>query len=141
MLRTHGLIAIVAGLAVAGCTQPGDSVPYASTIDVVECRGELERECLHFYEQNWKVFREEALQRDYISGYQILRSASDSAGGPALILITEYPDSQALAHAEENFQPLMRELRPDGPNLLNDVPRSAFVVKRTGFNARPLTVR
>lgn len=134
----HMVGGIILAAVLAGCGQTRREAPYAITLDVIECRGEYERECLHFYEQNWEVFREEALERNYISGYQILRTVSDSAGGLTLILVTEYPDSLTFAHVEENFQPLMRELRPDGPSLRNDVPRSAFVANRLGFSTRPL---
>src|SRR5690606_7094746 len=51
-----------------------------STLDIVSIKQQYEKEALFFYEQNWKVFREEALNRKYISGYQLLRKPPDSIG-------------------------------------------------------------
>lgn len=124
--------------AITGCARSPDQAPYAVTVDVVECRAEYERECLHFYEQNWKVYREEALIRGFISGYHLLQAESDSMSTVTLLLMTEYPDSVTFARVEDNFQPMMRDLRPDGPQLLNEVPRSEFVASRTGYTTRAL---
>jgi hypothetical protein len=127
--------------AVTGCARAPDQAPYAVTVDVVECHAAYERECLHFYEQNWKVFREEALVRGFISGYHLLQAEADSMFAVTLLLMTEYPDSVTFARVEDNFQPMMRELRPDGLELLNEVPRSEFVANRTGYTARSLASR
>lgn len=135
----EGTVSLI--IVVTGCLQaPGDP-PYATTIDIIECRPGYERECLHFYENNWKLFREEALERNFISGYRILRSAPDTTSAVTLLLMTEYPDSTTLADTENNFQPMMQELRPDGPDLLNSVPRSEFVAHRRGFTTWPLDSR
>jgi hypothetical protein len=130
------LIGLAVLVTVPGCTPAQDQPGYAVTIDIIECRPQYERECIHFYEHNWKVFRAEAFARNFISGYQLLRAIDDSNAAPTLLLVTEYPDSVAFAQAEDNFQPIMRALRPDGPSLLNGVPRSEFVGNRTAFTAR-----
>lgn len=128
-------------IGVTGCVEAPGQAPYATTLDIIECRPGYERECLYFYENNWKLFREEALDRNFISGYQILRTAPDSISAVTLLLLTEYPDSTTFAETEDNFQPLMGELRPDGPDLLNSVSRSEFVAHRTGFTTWPLDSR
>lgn len=122
--------AALLALALWGCGEPPEAAPHTTTLDIISCVPAFERECLHFYEQNWAQFRVSALELGHISGYQLLRTAPDRSGGLTLVLLTEYPDSVTYSRAEENFQPLMRELRPDGPALLNDVPRSEFVAGR-----------
>lgn len=134
--RPLGILA--SAIIVSGCAGTPERSFYATTIDIIQCRGGYERECLHFYEENWLIFREAALEREIISGFQLLRSVEDTTGGVGLVLITDYPDSTAYAEAEKNFQPLMRELRPDGPSLLNEAPRSEFVENRLAFDTRPL---
>ncbi len=133
--RALGILA--SAVILGGCAHTPERSPYATTIDVIQCRDGYERECLHYYEQNWLVFREAALERGFISGFELLRTVDDTTG-VGLVLITDYPDSTAYAEVEENFQPLIRELRPDGPSLLNEVPRSEFVESRQALDTRPL---
>jgi len=128
----------VAAIALGGCSGSAAEQPYMALVDIVQCRGEYEAECAYYYERNWLVFRQEALERHYISGYRLLRSEADSTGDFTLLLVTEFPDSATFAAVEDNFQPMMRELRPDGADLLNSVPRSDFVANSTNLHARPL---
>ena len=139
-LRTV-LAALVTLVAVAGCTRSSVQPPYAVTIDITVCQREYERECLYFYEHNWLVYREAARDRGFISGYQLLRAVADSAAAVTLVLLTEYPDSLTFARVEDNFQPMMKELRPNGPTLLNEVQRSQFVANQTALTMRPLNAR
>lgn len=137
----HALLALVISTGAVACNESPERPPYAVTVDVVECRSEYERECLYYYENNWKVIREEAVARNFISGYHLLRAESDSLSVVKLFLLTEYPDSLALAEVEANFQPMMRELRPGGPLLLNDVVRSGFVANSMGYTTHSLGSR
>ncbi len=138
---SHCLRAVLAVItpfgAVLGCTRSPVRPPYAVTMDITECRLEYERECLYFYKQNWLVYRETARDRGFISGYQLLRSVADSGPAVTLVLLTEYPDSLTFARVEENFQPMMKELRPNGPTLLNEVQRNQFVASQTALTMRP----
>jgi hypothetical protein len=135
------LVLTVTFVSMTGCVRSPAQPPYAVMIDVTECRLEYERECLYFYENNWLLYRKTARDRGFISGYQLLRAAKDSAAAVTLVLLTEYPDSLAFARVEDNFQPMMKELRPNGPTLLNGVQRKEFVVNQTSFTLRPLNAR
>lgn len=119
------------------CTTQKISVPYISTIDIVKCSEALEKEALYYYEQNWKAFRAAALDKGFISGYQLLRTPTDSTSHFNLILITEYPDSTSYSQLEENFQSVMKKISPNGPKMLNDVKRSDFLEYVAGYEARP----
>lgn len=89
--------------------------------DFVKVKSGHRAETLFFYEKNWKLYRDTALAKGYISGYRLLETVPDSLGNFDFILMTAYPDSVAYAKSEEHFQPLLKNLRPDGPKLLNNL--------------------
>jgi len=99
-------------------------------MDFVKIKPEKEAEALFFYENNWKIYREKALEKGYISNYELIRVKADEAVNFDLILMTEFPDAASLEKVEANFQPLMKELRPNGPVYLNDLRQKDFVLSR-----------
>lgn len=117
----------------AGFAQQNGSI---ATIDVVRVKAQFEKEALYFYRQNWEMFRAEALKQGHISAYQLLKTATDSTGHFQLVLITEYPDSLTRARAEEHFAPIMKALRPDGPKMLNNVPRNEMLTRGESFEGQ-----
>jgi len=104
-----------------------------STVDIVKVKSVYEKEAMYFYNENWKAFRKEAYKKGFISGYQILRSATDSTNHFQLILITEYSDSTAFARQEDNFRPIMKSISPKGPKMLNDIPRKEILEYLSGY--------
>lgn len=109
-----------------------------TTLDIVKVNASYEKEALYFYQENWKAFRELALQKGVISGYEMHRTATDSTQHFQLILITRYPDSTALANSEENFRPIMKEVSPQGPRMLNHVDRKEFLEYVSGYETHVL---
>lgn len=99
-------------------------------IDFVKIKPGKEAEARYFYEQNWKIFREKALKLGYISNYELTRVKTDGAVSFDFMLMTEFPDSTAFKNVELNFQPLMRELRPNGPVFLNELRQKDFIESR-----------
>jgi hypothetical protein len=97
------------------------------SLDAFSCRRDLERECMYFYEQNWKLYRDEALRLGHISGYELQRSEPDSTGTFDVILITRYANAAKYEAREENFRPLMRAVRPSGPIMLGPTKRSELL--------------
>lgn len=95
-------------------------------MDIVKVKNGLWNEALYFFENNWKVFREEAIKQDIISSYQMLVNQADSVNNN-IVLITEYPDSLSYRKSEENFRPILKKFRPNGPAYLNDKRRNDFV--------------
>ncbi|MCC6280516.1 MAG: nuclear transport factor 2 family protein [Saprospiraceae bacterium] len=93
-------------------------------------------ELLYYLEQNWKLYRDSALARGYISGYRLLETTPDSLGDFDFILLMEFPDSTAFHHVEANFQPLMKKLRPSGPVLLNSIKAADFREIKISKDAR-----
>ena len=103
-------------------------------VDYVKIKDGKKAEALFYYEQNWKRYREEALRRGYIKSYNILLAQPDSLQNFDIMLMTEYADSTQLSKVEENFQPIIRELNPNGPKLLNNLKPAYF--RDTVYNKR-----
>ena len=94
--------------------------------DFVRIKAGHRTEALFFYEHNWKLYRDTALARGLISGYRLLETTPDSLGQFDLVLLTAYPDSAARARSESGFRPVLQQLRPDGPRLLNALQPNDF---------------
>jgi len=96
------------------------------TMDFVQVKNGKHQEALYFYENNWKVYRDIALQKGYIQSYRLVTTAADSLANFDIILITEYADSTHLNASEERFQHIIKEVRPNGPKLLNNLKPADF---------------
>lgn len=83
-------------------------------------------EALFYYQNNWKIYRDEALRKGYITGYRILETTADSAANFHLVLITEYADSVQYSNSEKNFEGILKALRPNGSLLLNNLQPADF---------------
>lgn len=99
-------------------------------MDFVKIKPGKEAEALFFYENNWKIYREKALSLGYISHYELTRVKAAEGVNFDLILMTEFPDPASLEKVEDNFQPLMKELRPGGPVFLNELRQKDFIESR-----------
>lgn len=102
-------------------------------MDIVKIKDNHWNEALYFFENNWKAYREVALKQGIISAYQMLVNKADSVSHH-IILLTQYPDSLSYRKSEENFRPILKKLRPDGPAYLNEKRRNDFV-QTIVFNA------
>ena len=94
-------------------------------MDNVKVKNGLWNEALYFYDNNWKVYRLDAIKKGIISSYQMLVNRADSTSN-YIVLLTQYPDSLSFAKSEENFRPILKKLRPDGPAYLNEKRRNDF---------------
>ena len=104
-----------------------------STINIVKVNANYEKEAMYFYNENWKEFRKLALQEGVISGFEIMRTATDSTNHFQLILITEYNDSTSFSKSEKNFEPIIKRVSPNGPKMLNKVGRKEFLEYIAGY--------
>jgi len=108
------------------------------TMDFVKVKNGKHQEALYFYENNWKVYRDIALQKGYIQSYRLVTTPADSLADFDMILITEYADSTHLNASEERFQQIIKEVRPNGPKLLNTLQPNDF--RQNLFLRRATTV-
>jgi hypothetical protein len=104
-------------------------------IDMVEVLEARNAEARFFYDQNWKVYREKALEEGVVSAYRILSLPKGNETGCDLILMTEYPDEAKFKASEDNFRPILQSLRPNGPSLLNEHKPNTFRNIKTNFDA------
>jgi hypothetical protein len=95
-------------------------------MDFVKILPGKKAEAMFFYENNWKLYRDEALKRGVIRSYEIVESKADTLDNFNLVLITVYTDSVQHSRSEANFEPILRSLRPNGPVLLNELKPSDF---------------
>jgi hypothetical protein len=111
----------------------GQAMAQVTTVDVVKVKTEYEKEALFFYENNWKVFRERALELKFISGFELVKSAVDSSRTFDILLITRYADVASHSDAEKNFQSIIKEIGSGGARMLNSVTRKEFIVSAAGY--------
>ncbi len=104
-----------------------DAQKVISTIDFVKIKNDNRPEALFYYENNWKLFRDIALEKNYIKSYKLLTTRPDTTSNNFdLILITEYSDSTQFKLNEQRFQEIIKTSRPSGLKLLNDLKPNDF---------------
>jgi len=97
-----------------------------SEIDFVRIKDNRKAEALYFYENNWKVYREMALKKGHIRSYHLLTAKADSLANFDIMLVAEYAHSVQYKSSEAHFQQIIKELRPAGPKLLNELKPADF---------------
>jgi len=117
MFRVVILICLIGFIPFTGYAQKGNEV---IIMDFVKVIAEKKAEAMFYYENNWKVYRDAAVKKKKIKSYELVEAKADSLNNFDLILITVYTDSVQYSKSEENFAPLLKQLRPNGPVLLND---------------------
>ncbi|MEM7551090.1 MAG: hypothetical protein AAF363_15510 [Bacteroidota bacterium] len=91
-----------------------------SSIDHVQVLNNNLEEAVYYYQNNWKVLREMALEKDYIDSFQFLENtdANNSTDSTDIILITTFGDSVQFSKREKHFEEL---ISIKGPlQLMND---------------------
>ena len=91
-------------------------------VDLVKVKNGNHAEALYYFEHNWKLFREKALEKGHIRSYQLLTGLQP--GDFDIMLATEYADSTMLHNSEANFAPILKEIRPNGPVFMNEKKRN-----------------
>lgn len=95
-------------------------------MDFVKITAGKKAEAMYYYENNWKLYRDAAVKSKIIKSFELVEAKPDSLNNFDLILITVYEDSVKYTKSEENFAPLLKQLRPNGPVLLNDTKPNDF---------------
>lgn len=83
-----------------------------STIDFVQVLNDNKEEALFYYQNNWKVLRDKALEKNYIHSYQLLETPISPNEPFQLMLITTYMNHQEYNRGEERFDELIAEKGP-----------------------------
>lgn len=87
------------------------------TIDFVKIKDGKRDEAIYFYENNWRFYRAEAVKRGVIDSYELIDARSDKDSAFDLILITRYRSEEQFKNRETAFDPIIKELTPNGPFL------------------------
>ncbi len=133
-MRTIFLPILIAFLLLAS---PHESMAQRYTsVDIVNINARYENEAMYFYRENWQAFRKAALEKGIISGYEMLRTETDSTNHFQLILMTEYPDKASFEKREDHFGPIMKAISPNGPKMLNSIDRKVFLEYLSGYDAQ-----
>lgn len=90
-------------------------------MDFVKVKDGRRDEAMYFYENNWKVYREEALKAGIIHSFELINARSESNSAFDLILVTRFNGQRQYADSEKNFEPILKKLRPNGPILKNEL--------------------
>lgn len=80
-----------------------------STIDFVQILNNNKDEAVYYYENNWKILRDMALEKSYIDSYQILEAPDGEKESFQLILITTYANKEAYDLKEPHFDEVIKE--------------------------------
>lgn len=95
-----------------------------TVFEAIKVKNNKRAEALFYYQMNWKVFREKALQKGYIDSFELFESKIVKEADFDIILITKYANQTQYEKSEENFQTIIKQ--SDGLKLLNDLKPNEF---------------
>ena len=104
---------------------PMSALAEVVTVDFVRVLSGNQEEAVYYYENNWKQHRIKALDRGFISSYNLLVRTSDD-GNTDILLITGYASESQYDSREENFTIVMADRQGGGPVLLNEKSPAEF---------------
>lgn len=95
-----------------------------STVDFVQVVNNNKKEAFFYYNNNWKVLREMAVNRGFISSFEFMETAYSEEAPFHFILITTYLNKEQFDLREAHFQELIKERGE--LKLLNDLQPGDF---------------
>jgi hypothetical protein len=79
-----------------------------STVEFVQILNDNKEEAIYYYQNNWKILREMAMEKEYIHSYQVLETQSSEPEPFQLVLITTYLTKEQYNLRELHFGELIR---------------------------------
>ena len=95
-----------------------------STVDFVQIVNGNSNEAIFYYQNNWQILRDMALENGYIESFQILETEATKEEPFNLMLITTYPNKEQYDLREEHFSLLIKE--KGELKLMNDMTPNEF---------------
>ena len=80
-----------------------------STIDFVQIVNGNMEEATFYYENNWRILRNMAVEKEYIHSYQVLETPTSDDAPFQLMLITTYLNEEQYTLREDHFSELIKE--------------------------------
>ena len=87
------------------------------TIDFVKIKEGRRDDARYYYENNWRAYRAAAVKRGLIDSFDYVEITADEGSAFDLLLITRYQGQEQYDNREKIFEPIMKELSPNGPFL------------------------
>lgn len=81
-----------------------------STVDFVQIIDDNTEETMYYYQNNWKILREMALQKKYIASFEIMETTYSKEAPFHLMLITTYANKAQYQEREQHFQELIKQV-------------------------------
>ncbi|OKY25840.1 hypothetical protein [Thalassotalea sp. PP2-459] len=119
--KTIASVILVMLFSLIGHSQAAQQI---STIDFIKINNPYSKETLYFYENNWQVLREKAMNKGFIDSFMLIKVPATPQAPFHLMLITTYRNNEQFESREKNFSQLMSG--STGPMLLNNVPPEQF---------------
>ncbi|MDG5493141.1 hypothetical protein [Psychroserpens sp. SPM9] len=107
-----------------------------SSMDFVQIQNNNTAEAKYYYEHNWKVLRQLALEKKYIASFQIMETEPTEEAPFHLILITTYQNKSQFDAREKHFRELIDGL--GDLQLLNNKKPTEFRKTLFGTDAKHL---
>ena len=95
-------------------------------MDFIKITNGRRDEAIYYYENNWKIYREIALKKIFIQSFEMVEIAPNEKNQFDLVLITRYANEEQFKNSEKNFEPILKETRPNGALLKNDLKPEDF---------------
>lgn len=95
-----------------------------TTIETVEILNNNKEEAIYYFQNNWKVLREKAIEKGYIYSYVLLESQYTKATPFHIVLATTYTNKTQFDNRETHFAELIKE--KGDLKLLNEKKPSEF---------------
>lgn len=112
----HDVLTAEIEKVLGGAVGSAKSDPYV-LMDFVKIKDGRREEAFYFYENNWKVYREEALKRGIIHSFELIDARSEKNSAFDIVLVTRFMTEAQYKDSERNFEPILKKLRPNGPVL------------------------
>ncbi len=96
---------------------PPAGIGIFETIDFIKIKDGKRDEAIYFYENNWRAYRDAAVKRGVIDSYELIDARSEKDTAFDLILITRFRGEEQFKNSEKAFEPIIKELTPNGPFL------------------------
>ncbi|WP_299121781.1 hypothetical protein [uncultured Winogradskyella sp.] len=95
-----------------------------TTIETVAVLNNNKEEAIYYFQNNWKVLREKAVEKGYISSFSLMQTAYNEDTPFHIILVTTYDNKEQYEKREAHFAKLIKA--SGGLKLLNEKKPSEF---------------
>ena len=100
------LVALLISIGLSGAAQQDEKI---SIIEFVQVVNDNSAEAKFYFQNNWKVLREMAIEKNYIDSYQLLETPASESAPFHIILMTTFLNKDQYNSREKHFTELIEE--------------------------------